>query len=250
MKKQILKTITFLGLLFSSNLFAITPPTQEYKEIVDSFKLIDTSEKELSQTFRVNGEKIKLELEKQDKYEECYKYQAEYDEYERCYDNINKEDSEWQDVQHIIRIEERSLEEQKVWRGIYKYDQKLFAITCISNENNIFLTSVVRSSFKRGKKIHFGELVSQIYYDNDLNQKRNQSFTTDFFYGYGLSSYTSISTYNPKEFYPYFNEKRILARLYETNTCNKELTEKANIEILVNGKWLPQEQSWNIKDNE
>ncbi|MDD3597509.1 hypothetical protein [Sulfuricurvum sp.] len=47
--------------------------------------------------------------------------------------------------------------------------------------------------------------------------------------------------------YPYYNEEKILERLYETGTCDKEATEKASIEVLVDGKWIPQEESWSIK---
>ena len=58
-------------------------------------------------------------------------------------------------------------------------------------------------------------------------------------------AYTSIPTYNPKEFYSYFNEEKILERLYETGTCDKQATEEANIHVLVGDKWVYQEQSWN-----
>lgn len=139
MKKQILKTITFLGLLFSSNLFAITPPTQEYKEIVDSFKLIDTSEKELSQTFRVNGEEIKVELQKQ-------------------------EDEQFQWVQHIItkyKPYETTLGEPNEWVVVNKYDQKLLSVVCISPDKKTVLVSIARSSdyYKKKKQklvIYYG----------------------------------------------------------------------------------------------
>jgi hypothetical protein len=51
-----------------------------------------------------------------------------------------------------------------------------------------------------------------------------------------------------KKPYPYYNEQRILARLYETGTCDKEATEEANIQVLVGDKWIPQEESWNKKE--
>lgn len=223
MKKQILKTITIIGLIFSSNLLATTPPTpEEYKEIVDSFKLKDTSEKKLSQTFRANGKKIKLELEKQDG------------------------DSErWQDVQHIITVEDKELGEQKIWTGIFRYDQKLFSVACVYKKNESVLVTVIRSSSKKDKEIYFGSLISYIdnnAYGGSVHLSEIEILKT--------AAYSQIPTYNPKEFYPYYNEQRILNRLYETNTCDKELTEKANIEVLVGDKWVPQEQSWNIKKEE
>ena len=60
MQMQILKTIVTVGLLCSSNLLAdaVVPTPQEYQEIVDSFKLIDTSKRELSQIYKINGEKV------------------------------------------------------------------------------------------------------------------------------------------------------------------------------------------------
>jgi hypothetical protein len=227
MKKQILKTITIFGLIFSSNLLAITPPTpQEFQEIVDSFKLVDTSKKELSKTFRINGDIVKGELQKQD-------------------------DEPFQDIQQIITLNDKNLGEPNYWTGVDKYDQKLLSVACISSDKKIVLASFVRTSFdaKKSKKklITYGGFVGEV--DKNICCG-NFGLNAGLFKGNSSSAHTQIPTYNPNEFYPYFNEQRILARLYETGTCDKELTQKGNIEVLIGDKWIPQEQSWNIKKEE
>lgn len=229
MKKQILKTITIFGLIFSSNLLAITPPTpEEYKEIADSFKLIDTSKKELSKTYMINMEIVKGKLEKQD-------------------------DGLEQSVQHIILLGKNNLGEPGGGLLISKYDQKLLAVACIAPDKKMILTSIVRTSFdnKKQKKrlVEYSGLIAEIDKNTCCGNYALEG-RGGLFEGEVSSFDTSIPTYNPKEFYPYYNEQRILNRLYETNTCDKELTEKANIEVLVGDKWIPQEQSWNIKKEE
>ncbi|QKF78276.1 hypothetical protein [Arcobacter defluvii] len=224
MKKQIVKTITFLGIFFSSNLFAITPPTpEEYKEIVDSFKLIDTSEKELSHTFRVNGEEIKFTIDKLD-------------------DKQALKNGQWQ--RHLIKFNNIKLQKFNGGNLVYIYDQKLFAVACIAKDKKTVLASIVRSSVKDYKEIHYGGLVSLI----DKNIKDDSYvLDEDEIFKTPISRFISIKTpYNPNEFYPYFNEQRILERLYETGTCDKKATNEANIEVLLGNKWIPQEQSWKI----
>ena len=228
MKTQILKTITIFWLLYSSNILADTlaPTPEEYKEIVDSFKLVDTSKKELFQTFRVNGEKIKLEIQKKD-----YNRQQQL-------------------IEHIIAIEDEELGEQKVWIGTYRLDQKPLFVLCVTPDKKIVLASVVRSSNynkqKKQKLVQFSGLASVVDNDSDIG-----NYSLDYYeiFEKPIAGFVSITKpYNPNDFYPYFNEQRILARLYETETCNKEATQKANIEVLVGDKWIPQEQSWNTKE--
>jgi len=226
MKKQIVKTITFLGIFFSSNLFAITPPTpEEYKEIVDSFKLIDTSEKELSRTYKINGEIIKAELQKE-------------------------ENEPFQEVQHIITIGDKDLGEPKNWTGIDKYDQKLLFVACISLNKKIVLASLVRSSFNAKKTkqtaVRYAGYVTEIEENTCCGNYGDIGDDCLFDEEHSAGWETSIPTYNPNEFYPYFNEQRILERLYETGTCDKKATNEANIEVLLGNKWIPQEQSWKI----
>jgi hypothetical protein len=226
MKKQILKIITIIGLIFSQNLFASTPPTpEEYQEIVDSFKLKDTSEKELSQTFRVNGEEIKFTIDKLD-------------------DKQALKNGQWQ--RHLIKFNNIKLQEFNGGNLVYIYDQKLFAVACIAKDKKTVLASIVRSSVQDYKEIHYGGLVSSI----DKNIKDDSYvLDEDEIFKTPISRFVSINNpYNPKEFYPYFNEQRILARLYETGTCDKKATEQANIQVLVGDKWIPQEESWNIKE--
>lgn len=142
MKKQILKIITIIGLIFSQNLFASTPPTpEEYQEIVDSFKLKDTSEKELSQTFRVNGEEIKFTIDKLD-------------------DKQALKNGQWQ--RHLIKFNNIKLQEFNGGNLVYIYDQKLFAVACIAKDKKTVLASIVESSVQDYKEIHYGGLVSSI----------------------------------------------------------------------------------------
>lgn len=229
MQMQILKTIVTVGLLCSSNLLAdaVVPTPQEYQEIVDSFKLIDTSKRELSQIYKINGEKVKAELQK-------------------------KEDEQFQWVQHIItkyKPYETTLGEPNEWVVVNKYDQKLLSVACIAPDKKTVLASIARSSdyYKRKKQkfVIYSGYVAGVDKDSCCG---NYWIDGGLLKGENPTAQTQIPTYNPKEFYPYFNEQRILNRLYETNTCDKELTEKANIEVLVGDKWIPQEQSWNIKD--
>ena len=229
MKKKIIKTVVFLGLFVRLNLLANepTPPTpQEFQEIVDSFKLIDTSKKELAKTYKINGVEAKAELQKE-------------------------RDGSFQNIQHIITLGDRNLGEPNYWTGIDKYDQKLLFVSCIAPNKKIVLASLVRSStyYKKTKQtmVRYAGFVAGVDKDTSGGNYGDVG-DAKLFKGELSSEQTSIPTYNPKEFYPYFNEQRILNRLYETNTCDKELTEKANIEVLVGDKWIPQEQSWNIKD--
>ncbi|QKF78275.1 tetratricopeptide repeat protein [Arcobacter defluvii] len=226
MKKQIVKTITFLGIFFSSNLFAITPPTpEEYKEIVDSFKLIDTSKKELSRTYKINGETIKAELEKQD------------------------DTKTTQFIQHIITLGSRILGKPNDWVLTNKDDQKPLFVSCISSDKKIVLSSLVRSStyYQKTKEkfVRYSGFVAKIDKNTCCG---NYWIDSGLLNGENPTAKTSIPTYKPNEFYPYFNEQRILERLYETGTCDKKATNEANIEVLLGNKWIPQEQSWDIKE--
>lgn len=224
MKKQILIILTILGLLFSTNLLAVTP--EEYKKIANSFKLKNTSEKELPpKSFKINGQIIKVEIHKEN---EDFGDEEQY-------------------VQHMITIGKYFSGTQGVLAGLYRYDQKSMGIACVSKNETVYLASIVKSSVKRIKKVHYHSLISFVYKD-ELGEDRAEPFYDGEDGEYVLrGGFTSIPIYKPKQFYPYYNEEKILARLYETCTCDKEATEKANIAVLVNGKWIPQEQSWNIK---
>jgi len=218
MKDILLKTIILINLIFNSSLFAINE--QDFKEIVDSFKLKDTTNIELFQDFKVYGSRtIKIKLEKQE------------------------DSQEKQDIQHIIFVNGKNVGGENSWSGVFKLDQKLFAVSCISKEKKIFLASVVRSSFARKKKIHFGALVSRL----DKSSPSSGSRSLNRGPLKGLSSYIKLDSNEQKKFYPYYNEKKMLERLYETETCNKEETEKANIKVLVDGEWIDQEKSWKGK---
>jgi tetratricopeptide (TPR) repeat protein len=227
MKKQILKTIVTVGLLCSSNLLADTlaPTPQEYQEIVDSFKLMDTTYKDLSKTYKIDGDIVEGKLERQD----------------------DTKDSQY--AQHIIILNNKKLYEPNSWHGIYIYDQKLLSVACIASNKEKVVTSVARSSYyykqKKQKLINYAVFVASFTKDTTLG---NYEISGLFNEKHSAGWETSIPTYNPKEFFLYFNEPRILARLYETGICDKELTQKANIEVLIEDKWIPQEQSWNIKD--
>lgn len=234
MKKQILKTIVTVGLLYSSKLLAdtIAPTPQEYKEIVDSFKLIDTSKKELSQTFKINESKIKVGLKKE------------------IENNNYLMPIIWQ-----LNPNKTFLEEPNYLLSIDKYDNKTLCAICLSKDEAIVIAFITRYSFfnKIQKNVGYAGFTAKIKINPNEEIHSTREFSSRFLIDGGLKNdnqqaYTSIPTYNPKEFYPYFNEQRILARLYETGTCDKEATQKANIEVLVGDKWIPQEQSWNVKE--
>ncbi|MFA7030615.1 MAG: SH3 domain-containing protein [Candidatus Cloacimonadaceae bacterium] len=224
--KQILKILTILGLVYIPNLLANEPTPEEYKEIVDSFKLKDTSEKELSRTYKINGEIIKAELQKE-------------------------ENEPFQFTQHIITFGDRDLGEPNYWTGINKYDQKPLFVSCIAPDKKIVFASLVRSSYyykqKKQKLVNYAGFVAGVDKDTCCGNYGDVG-DAKLFEGEVSSAYTSIPTYKPNEFYPYFNEQRILARLYETGTCDKEATKNANILVLVGDKWISQEESWNIKE--
>jgi hypothetical protein len=230
MKKQILKTITIFGTIFSSNLLAITPPTpQEFQEIVDSFKLVDTSKKDLSKIYKIDGDIVKEKFEKQD----------------------DTENSQY--VQQTITLNDKNLCEPNSWDDIDIYDQKLLSVACISPTKKKVIAFIVRSSLndKKAQKKFVSYTGYEAVFDKDVPCGGYYPIEGDaglFDEKHSAGAETSIPTYNPKEFYPYYNEEKILNRLYETGTCDKELTQKANIEVLVEDKWIPQEQSWNIKD--
>ena len=129
-KKSIVKILVILGFICNSSLLAMT--ASEYKEVADSFKLVDTSDKELFQIFKINGEEIKLDIEK---------------------NNIELVHTE---IQHIIT----GLAEPKYGTDIYKYDQKVFAVACIAKDKKTVLSSIHRSSVKRTNKVSYSGLVS------------------------------------------------------------------------------------------
>lgn len=226
MKKQILKTIVTVGLLYSSNILADTPlaPTeQEFQEIVDSFKLIDTTYNVLSKTYKIDGDIVKGELEKQD----------------------DTKDSQY--AQHIIILNNKKLYEPNYWHSIYIYDQKLLSVACMAPNKEKVVASVSRSSYyykqKKQKLVNYAVFVASFTKDTTLG---NYEISGLFDEKHSAGWETSIPTYNPNEFFPYFNEPRILARLYETGICDKEATQKANIEVLVGDKWIQQEESWKV----
>jgi hypothetical protein len=240
MKNQILKIIIILTLSFNINNANEIPNDfkKDYNEIVNSFKLIDTRDKELSKTFKINGgEKITAVLEKLEE----------------------NSDFDWQEpdkdyIQHIFYVYKpvmRNLGEPNYWVDIGKYDQKLFSVACIASDDTEVFASIVRSSYylnnhRKHKLIKYAGFVAQNVFKMPL---AGYDINGGLFEGERSSGYTAIPIYNPKEFYPYYNEEKILERLYETGTCDREATKNANIEVLVGDKWIPQEQSWSIQSD-
>ncbi|QKF66709.1 tetratricopeptide repeat protein [Arcobacter venerupis] len=130
------------------------------------------------------------------------------------------------------------------------YGQKVITLTCnIERKVLVFVqTQFGSNSSVNPWFIHFEPYVYEI--DNGIVTK-NLEIVNKYFYGNEYFQRDIVDDPDSNQFsYPYFNEEKILNRLYETGTCDKELTQKANIEVLVGDKWIAQEQSWNIKKEE
>ncbi len=228
MNKKLFKTITLIKLIIGSNLMSDTQIFKDYQAIVNSFKFKDTSNKELSQIYKINGSgEIEVEFGKERSNHLYY-------------------------VRPIIRQYKpykTSLDEPKYWLSISKYDNKMLGVACIKSDNTIIIAATTRYSTFRNKekKIGYTGFVANIKQNNNGSLNGTSEFSNRYLIDSPIGNdnidrpaFTSIPTYNPKQFYPYYNEEKILARLYETGTCDKEATEKANIQVLINGKWIPQ----------
>ncbi|WP_198306336.1 hypothetical protein [Arcobacter vandammei] len=131
------------------------------------------------------------------------------------------------------------------------YGQKVVTVVCKQTEvkNILFIqTQFHKSSNIIPGYISFSPFIFEI--NDKFEVSKNEEIRINYFYGndYFKTIIPDIPISENESSYPYYNEEKILARLYETNICDKELTEKANIEVFVNGKWYPQEESWNIKN--
>jgi tetratricopeptide (TPR) repeat protein len=129
------------------------------------------------------------------------------------------------------------------------YGQNVIILVCKQSSFKTIL--FIQSQFGDSSNIYpwFISFNPHIYEINKGVIINNSEIVNKYFYGmeYIKRKIIDDSEYS-QNFYPYYNEQRIIARLYETGTCDKELTQKANIEVLIEDKWIPQEQSWNIKD--
>ncbi|MDY0122362.1 MAG: SH3 domain-containing protein [Sulfurimonas sp.] len=128
------------------------------------------------------------------------------------------------------------------------YGQQLNIVSCINEKNDIILAVVLNYMDSSRTYPQYIRYKAQIYIiHNDsykaIAEKDNVLSLENYWNNIIVDS--PDSNKNP---YPYYNEAKILKRLYETGTCDKEATEEANIQVLVGDKWIPQEESWNIKE--
>ncbi|PLY05390.1 MAG: hypothetical protein C0625_15290 [Arcobacter sp.] len=233
---KIFKICLFL-LISSSILYAVTP--KEFEKIVSQYKMINNTKEDIHQiSFKTKDGKIKVSIEKQifDDGDIAVNSSIDFNKI-----NVYSDDKYGHSISH-------------------RYDISAIATLCYSKNNDMYLVSQVSSLgiLKKGGQI--GGVNGIITLDKKQNiifylpmlykiDYKNPSWNNSYFneeqvFGRIHRTYTS---YNPKEFYPYYNEEKILERLYETGTCDREATKEANIQVLVNGKWIPQEESWNIK---
>ncbi|WP_052502542.1 hypothetical protein [Halarcobacter anaerophilus] len=217
--------ICLLLLIGSSILHAVTP--EEFEKIASQYKMIDNSKEDIPTiSFRTRDGNFSIAIEKQ------------------------IFDARLTVTPPIIKFNDKTIfHEDDSTSGISDYDIQHFAIICYNKNDQIFATSVVKSSYliKKQRSILYENLV---YHINDKTPGYGQAHFINhelFTKLFNSSTQRTDIPYDPKNFNPYYNEEKILERLYETGTCNREATKEANIQVLVNGKWLPQEETWNIK---
>ncbi|TLT06520.1 hypothetical protein FE243_08000 [Aliarcobacter thereius] len=247
MKEKILKIVFVLGLFYCSNVLAMTQ--EEYQELVSSYKLVEKGNDK--------------------KYIVLNSIPLTWKEYDILLKSNNLNDSATSSgFIKIFKINEEitmlgiipfsklnkilvrisypkgsSLISDEPF-NIDIYDQKLYSVACLSKNKEIVISSILISSSK-DKKILFRELdlIKAEYYEL-------YGYVANFFDLALVKDNLFLNIDKPYEEnrdFPYFNEEKILNKLYEDNHCDKEETKKANIKIfLANGKWVTQEESWSI----
>jgi hypothetical protein len=128
------------------------------------------------------------------------------------------------------------------------YGQHLNIVSCINKKKEAVLSVVLNYTDSSRIYPQYIRYKAKIYIIHDdsykaIAEKDNVLSLENYWDNIIVDSPDS-----DKKPYPYFNEPRILERLYETGTCDKKATNEANIEVLLGNKWIPQEQSWNIKE--
>lgn len=250
MKEKILKIVVILGLFYTSNVLAMTE--EEYQEIVSSYKLINSNN--IDKYTTLNSTYIRT-----------------YEEYKNLLKSNKLNDSttssgiikffkingeiirlritpsiETNEIITNIRYPKGSSTSIDDYENIDIYDQRLYAVACFSKNKEIVISSIIRSSSK-DKKVIFKELIG-VY----AGYHEGQGYYVSNFFDLELVkdnlSLKIDKSYEENRDFPYFNEEKILNKLYKDGHCDKEDTKEANIEVfLADGKWVPQEESWNIK---
>jgi hypothetical protein len=215
--------ICLLLFMSSSILLAVSP--EEFQNIASQYKMIDNSKEDIPPiSFRTRDGKVTMYFNK-----------------------THDEDGYF--ISPIVKFDDKIIYQQDGYEsGISNYDIHSFGVICYNKDNQLLSTLSISYSniYIKQKSINYENHVTKIDYenpkwDNYLNGINSSSiFNNDIFGTY--------IPYNQKHFNPYYNEEKILERLYETGTCDKEATKNANIEVLVGDKWIPQEKSWNIQD--
>ena len=249
MKKKILKIVIALGLFYTSNVLAMTE--EEYQEIVSSYKLIDSNI--ISKYTTLNSNNIIT----YEQYNNLLKPNSSvFDRFSGMFIKIFKINGEITRLGISPAIDRDviltnigfpigySLISDEPF-NIDIYDQRLYAVACLSKNKEIVISSIIRSSSK-DKNILFRELdlIKAKYYEL-------YGYVPNFFDLELVKDNLSLridKSYEENRDFPYFNEEKILNKLYKDGHCDKEDTKEANIEVfLADGKWVPQEESWYIK---
>ncbi|MCP4970717.1 MAG: hypothetical protein GY932_09015, partial [Arcobacter sp.] len=204
--------ICLLFLITSSILYAVTP--EEFRKIANKYKMIDNSKEDRTPiNFKTRDGNIDVSIEKQviDDGEISFNTRINFN-------NINV------------------YSDDKFGWVIEKYDVSNIGTLCYDKNNYLYAVVLIKSSglIEKQKVVFFYTYFYNIDYLNPAWSRDTQLDENKIF---GQNYYTYIP-YNPKYFNPYYNEEKILERLYETGTCDKKATEEANVEVLIGNKWI------------
>jgi len=232
--------ICLLLLISSSILLAITP--EEFQKIASQYKMVDNSKEEIPKLyFKTKDGNVTMYFNK-------------------------TQDEDGYFVSPIVKFNNITIYQQdKYGAGIFNNDISNFATLCYSKNNDMYLVSQISSLAilkkggriggingiltldKKQKIVFYKNYMFKINYKNPIWDNYESGFDSSKIFDSPIQR--TYIPYNPKEFFPFYNEEKILERLYETGTCHKEATKNANIEVLVDDKWIPQEESWDIQKN-
>lgn len=245
MKNKILKILVVLGLFYTSNILAMTQ--EKYQEIINSYKLVDSENIDnytiLDSTHITTYNEYK-NLLKSNNFEDSMFFARFRKIFKINEENIklgiNPSINRNIIVTGISYPKANSLSSDNLFDSIIN-DQKLYTVICFSKNKELIVSSILESLTKDKQNIS-KELPLMTF-----NYFRENRYVENSF---NFNLVEEKHTLEIDEIFFYFNEEKILAKLYKTKTCDKELTEKANIEVLINDKWLPQKNSWNINNSD
>lgn len=129
------------------------------------------------------------------------------------------------------------------------YGQQLNIVSCINKKKETILSAVLNYTDSSRIYPQYIRYKAKIYIIHDDSYKAIMGKDNVLSLGNYWDNIIVDRPDSDKKPYPYYNEEKILARLYETGTCNQEMTKQANIQVLFGDKWIPQEESWKLQDN-